>query len=104
ASMPVWATGLLESRNSCEAVSSDMPGHKHNIASNGAPDVSICQLEHMELPAPGGRPLDLVARHKGEGLRLDQYLVSVFPGYSRTVFQKAIDAGAVTVNGARAKA
>jgi 23S rRNA pseudouridine1911/1915/1917 synthase len=58
----------------------------------------------MELPPAGGRPLELVARHKGDGSRLDQYLVSVFPGYSRSVFQKAIDAGAVSVNGTLAKA
>jgi 23S rRNA pseudouridine1911/1915/1917 synthase len=51
-----------------------------------------------------GKPLDLTARPKTEGVRLDQYLVSVFPGYSRSVFQKAIESGAVTHNGATAKA
>jgi 23S rRNA pseudouridine1911/1915/1917 synthase len=39
-----------------------------------------------------------------EGTRLDQYLVSLFPDYSRSVIQKVIDAGAVTVNGHPAKA
>jgi len=81
-----------------------MSGHQDIVAaSSGATDVSPCDLERMELPPAGGKPLDLVARHKGDGLRLDQYLVSVFPGYSRSVFQKAIDAGAVTVNGTSAK-
>jgi 23S rRNA pseudouridine1911/1915/1917 synthase len=52
-----------------------------------------------------GRPcVDLTVKRKAEGLRLDQYLVSVFPGYSRSVIQKVIDAGAVTVNGTPAKA
>jgi 23S rRNA pseudouridine1911/1915/1917 synthase len=46
----------------------------------------------------------LTAKRKVEGLRLDQYLVTVFPGYSRSVIQKVIDASAVTVNGGPAKA
>src|SRR5207302_8588863 len=55
-------------------------------------------------PALGARALDLTAKRKVEGLRLDQYLVTVFPGYSRSVIQKVIDAAAVTVNGGQAKA
>jgi 23S rRNA pseudouridine1911/1915/1917 synthase len=55
-------------------------------------------------PTLGSKPLDLVARLKVEGLRLDQYLVSLFPDYSRSVFQKVIDAAAVTVNGEPTKA
>jgi 23S rRNA pseudouridine1911/1915/1917 synthase len=50
------------------------------------------------------RALDLTAKRKVEGLRLDQYLVSLFPDYSRSVIQKVIDATAVTVNGSPAKA
>ena len=46
----------------------------------------------------------MTVKRKAEGVRLDQYLVSVFSEYSRSVFQKVIDAGAVLVNGAVAKA
>ena len=50
------------------------------------------------------RSVELVAGHKVEGLRLDQYLAAVFPDYSRSVLRKAIDAGSVTVNAKAAKA
>jgi 23S rRNA pseudouridine1911/1915/1917 synthase len=55
-------------------------------------------------PQLGERALDLTIKRKVEGVRLDQYLVSSFPGYSRSVLQKVIDAAAVTVNGSPAKA
>ena len=57
-------------------------------------------------PAPqlGSRPLDLIAKRKVEGQRLDQYLVAQFPDYSRSLVRKAIDAGSVLVNGKPAKA
>lgn len=59
----------------------------------------------MELtPPPPGKAIDLVAGSKVDGLRLDQYLVTAFPGYSRSVLRKVIDADAVTLNGAPAKA
>src|SRR5262249_42176529 len=48
--------------------------------------------------------IDITAKRKVEGTRLDQYLVGLFPDYSRSVIQKVIDAMAVTVNGAPAKA
>jgi 23S rRNA pseudouridine1911/1915/1917 synthase len=51
-----------------------------------------------------GKALDLTVKQKGDGVRLDQFLVSAFPGYSRSVFQRAIDASAVMVNGHVAKA
>src|SRR5262249_49982670 len=41
---------------------------------------------------------------KVEGIRLDQYLVSAFEGFSRSVLQKVIDAGSVLVNGIPVKA
>jgi 23S rRNA pseudouridine1911/1915/1917 synthase len=50
------------------------------------------------------RIIDLTVKRKIEGSRLDQYLVSAFAGFSRSVLQKAIDAGGVTVNGHPAKA
>ncbi len=55
-------------------------------------------------PAPGVQPIELTAKCKIEGTRLDQYLVSVFPDLSRSALRKLIDAGAVTVNGSQAKA
>jgi 23S rRNA pseudouridine1911/1915/1917 synthase len=59
----------------------------------------------MESPPQlGSRPLDLIAKRKVEGLRLDQYLVAQFPDYSRTLIRRAIDAGSVLINGNPAKA
>jgi 23S rRNA pseudouridine1911/1915/1917 synthase len=65
----------------------------------------------MSLPTPdpvvslsAERTAELTVKRKVEGLRLDQYLVSVFPDFSRSSVQKVIDAGGVTVNGAPAKA
>jgi 23S rRNA pseudouridine1911/1915/1917 synthase len=62
----------------------------------------------MDNPTPPLRlertPLELTAKRKVEGTRLDQYLVGMFPDYSRSVVQKVIEAGAVRVNGQVAKA
>jgi 23S rRNA pseudouridine1911/1915/1917 synthase len=54
--------------------------------------------------APEPRSLELIAKRKVEGLRLDQYLASMFTDYSRSVVQKVIDAGGVLVNGKLGKA
>src|SRR5262245_39441383 len=48
--------------------------------------------------------IELVARHKVEGTRLDAYLAGMFTEYSRSVIQRVIEAGNVSVNGKRAKA
>ena len=62
----------------------------------------------MQPPSPTppakGMPIDLTAKRKVEGLRLDQYLVEMFPDLSRSVLQKVIEAGGVLVNGHAAKA
>jgi 23S rRNA pseudouridine1911/1915/1917 synthase len=55
-------------------------------------------------PVLGAKAIDWTARLKVDGIRLDQYLVSLFPDYSRSVFQKVIEAEAVMVNGRSAKA
>ncbi len=55
-------------------------------------------------PTTTSRAIDLTAKRKVEGLRLDQYLVSMFSDLSRSVIQKVIDAGGVIVNGVPAKA
>ncbi len=48
--------------------------------------------------------IDLTAKLRVEGTRLDQYLVSLFPDHSRSVIKKVIDASAVLVNGSPVKA
>jgi 23S rRNA pseudouridine1911/1915/1917 synthase len=62
----------------------------------------------MQLPtspsASGTEPIELVAKRKVEGLRLDQYLVSIFSDLSRSAVQKLIEAGGVQVNDQPAKA
>jgi 23S rRNA pseudouridine1911/1915/1917 synthase len=67
------------------------------------------QFSNAETPTPdvhiaSPRVAELTVRRKVEGTRLDQYLVAMFPDFSRSVVQKAIEAGAVTVNGTTAKA
>jgi 23S rRNA pseudouridine1911/1915/1917 synthase len=55
--------------------------------------------------APDGqKTVELTAKHKVEGMRLDQYLVGMFPDHSRSVVRRVIDAGGVLVNGKPAKA
>jgi 23S rRNA pseudouridine1911/1915/1917 synthase len=54
--------------------------------------------------ADGRRTVELTAGHKVEGLRLDQYLVGLFPDYSRSVVRRVIDAGDVLVNDRPGKA
>src|SRR5579871_4853722 len=62
-------------------------------------------MEVISTAAPWTqKAVDLTVKLKVDGVRLDQYLVSAFPGYSRSVFQKVIEAGAVTVQGHPAKA
>ena len=47
--------------------------------------------------------IELVAKHKVEGTRLDAYLATMFTEYSRSLIQEAIRAGQVQVNGKQAK-
>jgi 23S rRNA pseudouridine1911/1915/1917 synthase len=56
------------------------------------------------LPTGDKKLIDLTVKRKTEGTRLDQYLVSLFPDFSRSVIQKVIDAGGVHVNGSPTKA
>lgn len=60
----------------------------------------------MDTPLPiseDERTVELIAKCR-ENLRLDQYLVSMFSDYSRSVVQRVIDAGGVSVNDKTAKA
>ena len=58
----------------------------------------------MDPSSPADRAVELVAKIRIDGLRLDHYLVSVFPDYSRSIIQRVIEAGGVLVNGKAAKA
>src|SRR6516164_4294471 len=55
-------------------------------------------------PVPEDRLVELTAKIRLDGLRLDQYLVGQFPDYSRSVVQRVIGSGGVAVNGKPAKA
>src|SRR5438874_7649376 len=60
-------------------------------------------------PSPSSLPaspqiIELTAKHKVEGLRLDQYLAAMFPDRSRSVIQRVIQAEGVQVNGKPGKA
>jgi len=54
------------------------------------------------LPS-GAKVVDLSVKRKAVGIRLDQYLVAAFPGFSRSILQKVIDAASVMVNNVQAK-
>jgi 23S rRNA pseudouridine1911/1915/1917 synthase len=49
-------------------------------------------------------PSDFVVKARMVGKRIDSYLASRYPDYSRSVIQKVIDAGAVLINGQPTKA
>lgn len=55
------------------------------------------------VPSADERLVELIAKCR-ENPRLDLYLVSMFSDYSRSVVQRVIDAGGVSVNGKAAKA
>ncbi len=52
----------------------------------------------------GRKTVELTAKHKVEGMRLDQYLVGMFPDYSRSVVRRTIDGDGVLVNDKPTKA
>jgi 23S rRNA pseudouridine1911/1915/1917 synthase len=56
------------------------------------------------IAADGRKSVELTAKHKVEGMRLDQYLAGMFSDYSRSVVRKVIDGGGVLVNDRPAKA
>ncbi len=62
------------------------------------------QFTHTRERPMTTKATELIVAHKLVGTRLDQYLVGVFPAYSRSVVQKVIDAGGVTVNDRPTKA
>lgn len=57
------------------------------------------------VPAAGpSRTIEFTARTKIDGVRLDQFLVGLFPEYSRSVIQRVIEGGGVLVNARPGKA
>jgi 23S rRNA pseudouridine1911/1915/1917 synthase len=69
-------------------------------------DVPSAPEAVAEVPlVPGiGRAVDLVVQQKTAGARLDQYLANLFPDFSRSLLQKAIEAQCVLLNDAPIKA
>jgi 23S rRNA pseudouridine1911/1915/1917 synthase len=57
----------------------------------------------LSQPLSAGQNLDLTVQRKTEGVRLDQYLAGQVPDLSRSVLQKLIEAGHVTVNDSPSK-
>ena len=55
-------------------------------------------------PELSSEPTEFVVKARMVGRRLDAYLASRYPDYSRSVIQKVIDAGAVLINDQPAKA
>ena len=58
----------------------------------------------MSPPELSDTPSEFVVKARMAGKRIDAYLASRYPDYSRSVVQKVIDAGAVLVNGVAVKA
>jgi 23S rRNA pseudouridine1911/1915/1917 synthase len=62
-------------------------------------------MDHLStIDSAEGHFLEVTAKCRIDGTRLDLFLVSVFPDFSRSVVQRVIDAGGVAVNGKPAKA
>jgi 23S rRNA pseudouridine1911/1915/1917 synthase len=58
----------------------------------------------MSPPELSSTPTEFVVKARMVGKRIDAYLASRYPDYSRSVVQKVIDVGAVLVNGQPIKA
>ena len=57
------------------------------------------------MPPPlSSTPTEFLVKPRMVGKRIDAYLAHRYPDYSRSVIQKVIDAGAVLINGQKAKA
>ncbi len=68
-------------------------------------DIEFEEIEPTDIevqPSPP-REIEVLAKIRLEGVRLDQFLVMQFPDYSRAVVQRVIEGGGVTVNQKTAK-
>jgi 23S rRNA pseudouridine1911/1915/1917 synthase len=61
-------------------------------------------MDPTTTSADDAKVVDIVAKCKVDGARLDQFLHGLFADYSRSVIQRIIDDGGVEVNGKTAKA
>ena len=57
----------------------------------------------MSQSLSADQPIQLTVESRAHGWRIDHYLTRLYPNYSRALFQKAIEEGAVLVNGLPAK-
>src|SRR4030081_3929038 len=63
------------------------------------------ELDDEVIALPGvGRAVELTVQAKTAGRRLDLYLATQYPDFSRSLIQKAIEAKSVTVNDGPTKA
>lgn len=68
------------------------------------PDLDEDLLPATPSPPRSRDPVELLVRLKAEGMRLDQYIHAHCGDFSRSEIQRAIESGAVQVNGKPAKA
>ncbi|NBR06336.1 MAG: RluA family pseudouridine synthase [Planctomycetes bacterium] len=66
-------------------------------------DFSEIETTDIETEPSAPREIEVHAKIRLEGVRLDQFLVMQFPDYSRSVVQRVIEGGGVTVNQKTAK-
>ena len=68
-------------------------------------DIEFEEIEPTDIEAQPSPPreIEVLAKIRLEGVRLDQFLVMQFPDYSRAVVQRVIEGGGVTVNQKTAK-
>jgi 23S rRNA pseudouridine1911/1915/1917 synthase len=76
----------------------------HDDELGEAAHIEIVQADTAPLTPGIGRAVDLVVQPKTAGTRLDQYLAALFPDFSRSLLQKAIEAQCVLLNEAPIKA
>jgi 23S rRNA pseudouridine1911/1915/1917 synthase len=69
---------------------------------DGVPDEAD-ELIDETIPGALTEPVDLTVEARAHGWRLDHYLSRIFANHSRAQFQKAIEAGAVMLNGLPAR-
>jgi len=60
-------------------------------------------VEEILAPRRSREPIDVPVKIRAVGMRLDQYLAMSFTEFSRSLIQKAIEAGTVQINGAATK-
>lgn len=69
------------------------------------PELPDDEDDGLPQPAAAARPLSvaITVAPPSQGVRLDQFIASAFPGYSRSLIQRSIEAGLALINGQPAK-